>query len=111
MELLKLYIFTDAEQENGIGVKILGKWDATKGEKTYSMKGTRIPIEYLDMPLKDVHNSESKLFYTIWTTEENAKKSILKCVEKILEDFKDREVKWNLVKDAVAKIESKLMKP
>jgi hypothetical protein len=47
--------------------------------------------------------TEERIGYDIWTTEENAKQSVLKCVSKIIEDFMERDTKWNLTKSAVAK--------
>ncbi len=109
MKILKLFVFTDSTQENGIGVKILGQHDATKTEKTYSAKGLRLPVQDFNTPLGDRLNaSGSRISYDIWTTEENAKESVKKCVVKILEDFKERDAKWNLVKDAITKIDLKL---
>ncbi len=109
MKILKLFVFTDSTQENGIGVKIISQHDATKTEKTYSAKGLRLPVQHFETPLGDRLNaSGSRISYDIWTTEENAKESVKKCVIKILEDFKERDAKWNLVKDAACKMESKL---
>ncbi len=109
MKILKLYVFTDFTQDNGIGVNILEQHDATKSEKTYSAKGLRLPIAEFGVPFRDGGINASKLYYDIWTTQENAKQSVNKCVEKIVEEFRSRDFKWRLVKDTVTKMEAKLI--
>jgi hypothetical protein len=107
IKILHLYVFTDDSQENGIGVRAIGHHEATKAEKSYSAKGIRIAISEFNTPKPDWKLDTDKISYTIWATEEDAKASVLKCVEQIYEDFQTRNAQWDIIKSAIAKAEIK----
>jgi hypothetical protein len=107
MKIIHLYVFTDSKQDNGIGVKVLSEREVTKSEKTYSGRGMRLHIEEFEKPIKG--RSSDRLSCDIWTTEQNAKQSILKCVEVIIRDYDEQFDVLAEIEHAVSKAKEKII--
>jgi len=106
MKIIKLYVHPNSEMENGIGIKVINQIEVTRADKTYSGNGVRIPIDDFEKPIKTGLDL-SKLYYDIWTTEENAKESVAKCVYLLIKDFDEMNKKWEITKDAISKAKDK----
>lgn len=108
MKIIKLYVYTDSQSENGIGVKVLHEREVTKTDKTYSGNGTRLPLNEFEVPVKLDYDTKTKIAFDIWTTEENAKASVIKCVDLIIQEFESRAILWNQIEQAVSKAKLKI---
>ena len=104
MKIIKLYVFTDHNAEKGIEVRKILEHEVTKSAKTYSGTGIRLNIEDFEKPMQSGSPyNPRRIYFDIWTTDENAKASVLKCVEKIITEFEERDALWNHIKQAVTK--------
>lgn len=108
MIIVKLYVYTNPESENGISVKKVNQIDAHFSDDKYIGNGIKIAVKDFEKPTKPLYVSVKKLHYEIWTTEANSKESINKCIVEIIKDFEKNEINWNLIKDAVSKAKSSL---
>jgi len=92
--------------ENGIGVKVINQFEVNRTDKSYSGNGIRVPIDDFEKPIKTGVDT-GKLYYDIWTTEENAKSSVKKCVDLLIQDFDKMNERWEMIKSAIDKAKAK----
>lgn len=102
IKIIRLYVYTEPNSEHGIGVRVTEEWMAYKSEKRYCGDGIRLSFDLFETPLKV--SSDHRIAYDIYTTENNRKQSVQKCMAEILLDFKQVEANFNNIKMAVEKM-------